>query len=229
MISLVITSMIVTTLYSALAAVAKSWDGGVEKTAVANERRAAVNFMRSELTQLAPLRLRTRRVEKLVFDGETDAVTFAAPIPSHRASGGLFLVSFLLENDGPKKALVFRYRRLSVDAAIDPAADDHDWEEKVLIHDIDDVAFEYFGGTDTVGSWEESWDSDKKAYPEAVRMMLGFQQDEGQSLDLIVPVRAHPERRTRRLALMLREPQSTPGRRSSDSSAESLSEEDTTQ
>lgn len=216
MISLVITSMILSTLYSALSAVGRTWNSGAERIAVAEQRRAGINFVRLELSQLAPLRLRKRSGETIVFEGGTDELIFAAPIPSHRASGGLFLVSLLLDDSKRPAHLTFRYKRLTVDRAVGLGEDDDDWEEKVLIDDIETMAFEYLGddeaGTDK--SWADTWVSDA-VYPQAIRLKLDFQADDIPWPDLVVPIRARPQKRTRRLALMLREPRATDRRRES--------------
>ena len=219
MISLVITSMIVGALYSALGAVAKSWNTGAKHIALADQRRAGTNFVRREIAQLAPLRLNAGRGDTIIFKGEAHELTFVAPIPSHRAIGGLFLVNLRFRGKGPNNDLTFRYKRLSVDGAAKLDEDD-DWDEKVIIDDVQDIAFSYFGAH-TAGvdeSWGDAWESEQM-YPDAIRLTFEFQQDKTPWPDLVVPIRANPGNRTRRLALMLREPTTTDPRGESPNSA----------
>lgn len=182
MVSLVIASFVVAVLFSATRAVGKRWSGNAQFNQQTIARNAAFDFLRRQLAQLTPLRYqpnirvdrRRRNSLTAVFSGSQHELRFAATIPRHRASGGLFLVAFSLQADPDGSAaepsdaaingltattqpqqLLFSYQRLTPAGAKSMALTD-EAEQKVLLTGVAKVEFTYLAraatGVDSAGT-----------------------------------------------------------------------------
>ena len=226
LVSLVIASFILAVLFSATRAVGKRWSANAAFNQQYIQRNAALEFLRREIAQLAPLRYqRQKRVGQrnqsrvqAVFSGTENELMFATTIPRHRAVGGLFLVSFSLQTDpeldghvadNPGRQLLFRYQR------VDPVGAelmrlDEDAEQKVLLRGIDEISFEYFGtaeidqpGETDKYDWYPQWQH-RTDFPSLVKINISFVNPHQQGgIEQVLPIQATG--RAGRVALDIRD------------------------
>ena len=159
--------------WSGLSFALRSWDVGGTKGHRASDARLSENFLRRELGQVFPMRWKDPRALKFAFEGERDRVRFVSSRPPEVTGGGLSLVGLDVEDEpgGRTKRLLMR-RAAPDDEAKDFAPLDAA-EPTVLLADLQDIRFEYFGAEGDVNepSWIERWTAPGRV-PLLVRVRL---------------------------------------------------------
>ena len=196
MIALLLLSMLLMLLFGGLRLASSSWDRGSAFTDNVSQMQLVENFMRREISQAAPYRLRQDpqdpKAVLLGYEGDTERLRFVALMPAAAARGGLYVLTFGLSRHDDKQA--FTLWREPVDRHASGAsaqADDEGVNAPVILaKNVAHLAFSYYGapaGSNRPASWLPAW-NDSNAAPQLVRMKITF--DDGTSWpDLVVAPR----------------------------------------
>lgn len=164
------------------------WHRGEDQLEALAGVQSVQSLMRRELSQALPLSGGGAGGEPgggpMLFEGEPSFVRFAGPAPSRLLAGGSYQIVFgLADNDGGRQ-LVMAWRLLGTAANPDVAAGDGAGDEDaqsdrrrrvVLVDDVEDVAFAYFGPADLDEGpeWTDQW-VERTTLPLLVRIMVTF-------------------------------------------------------
>ncbi|MFT4585035.1 MAG: general secretion pathway protein J [Gammaproteobacteria bacterium] len=203
LIALTLTAVLVGLLFEALHTYAIANSVGyahVQAHETASSLRA---FMRKQLREIVPLSINTSAGQELFFRGEAHTVSYSGRIPSHRAPGGLYRLSFVIEGSSPDQSLTFRYARIPDPEALaqEDIFDFSDAAEKVMVESATSMSFEYFGveEDDADAQWLDNWQRHDQI-PEMVRIRIQARDSELESI-LTAPVYANLD--TKRKALRI--------------------------
>ena len=160
-------------LYSGLTFALRGWDSAGTRGQLVTDRRLGENFLRREVMEVFPMRWTDPFVYKIAFSGEAKRLRFVSSRPPGATLGGLALVSVEMETD-PRThhgRLVMR-RAMPDEAANDFSPLDHVDERTVLVEDVADASFSYFGAETEFAEpkWEDNWTFQK--LPFLVRLRL---------------------------------------------------------
>jgi len=123
------------------------------------DQRISENFLRREVSEVFPMRWKDPMLVKFAFKGEHNKLQFVSSRPAGYSIGGLSLVGLEVvpHGDGRGRDLVMR-RALPDDDAKDfrPLEGAKPF---VLLEDVDEVAFSYFGSDNDLNapSWNDEW------------------------------------------------------------------------
>ncbi|MDX1434391.1 MAG: prepilin-type N-terminal cleavage/methylation domain-containing protein [Gammaproteobacteria bacterium] len=187
--AITIFSLVVVALYAGYRVAVRSWETGEHTQAEVADLRLAGDFVRRQLGQAYPLAVADRSAWRLWFHGEPDGVVFATAMPAYLGDGGIYQLALHGERGEDGKRLMVSRRLLHPDAA--PGAEGRDQEApRVLVGNLDDVAFAYYGAAqpDERPRWHERWESMQRL-PELVRVRLAT-RGLGEWPDLVVRLRA---------------------------------------
>lgn len=104
--------------------------------------------------------------DAVLFDGSPVAMRFVGAPPATLAKGGFHALRLDVESKGTRRQLVLRSRALG---------DTQDPSRSILLDDISDARFAYFGRTAPAepAGWHDQW-SGASGLPELVRLHLTF-------------------------------------------------------
>jgi general secretion pathway protein J len=160
-------------LYSGLTFALRGWDSAGTHGQLVTDRRLGENFLRREVTEVFPMRWTDPFVYKIAFSGESKRLRFVSSRPPGATQGGLSLVAVEMETDPRTRhgRLVMR-RALPDDDANDFSPLDRAAERTVLVEDVTDASFAYFGAETDFAEpkWEDNWTYQK--LPLLVRLRL---------------------------------------------------------
>lgn len=159
-------------LYSGLTFSLRAWDAGDTNGRATADRRISENFLRRELSELFPMRWKDPMTLKFAFLGEAQRLRFVSSRPAGISQGGLSLVGLAVENGAGRTHNLVMRRSMPDDDAKDFAPLDHA-EAKVLIADVENVGFEYFGAENdfTQPRWSNAWTYEGRI-PEMIRVRI---------------------------------------------------------
>ena len=173
--------MISVALFGGIRFGARSWEAGHTRLEALNEVEVAQSVLRRLLSRSREVALfdANRNREAVSFTGRRDAVYFAAPLPAHRGIGGAYGYALRVKRgrDGDHLVLAWRLQRPETP----PASADEDYEdETVLLSDIADLSFDYYGAPDgdRIPDWRDNWDG-SGGLPRLVRLTVDFPSDDG--------------------------------------------------
>ena len=173
LIALTLTAVLVVLLFEALHTYAIANSAGyavVQRQETTASLRA---FLRKQLREIVPLGINTSSGRELFFSGEAHTMSYSGRIPSHRAPGGLYKLSFEVEGSSPDQSLRFRYARIpsGEDLEEEDIFDFSDAAAKVMIASATSVSFEYFGALESGAdaTWIDRWPR-RDQIPEMVRI-----------------------------------------------------------
>jgi general secretion pathway protein J len=172
LIALVLMALLSALLFGSLRVAGKSADAGDAKAEATASMRLASDFLRTEIEEQHPQRMKRIAEFPLLFNGTPDELEFAAPVPSRIQGGGVWLYRLRVASDGNTSKLVLDRMVPDVNAQALPqfAGDDH----SVLADNIASVKLQYFGRDDgadasVAPSWRDRWDS-RQTLPLEIRI-----------------------------------------------------------
>ena len=160
-IALVLLALMGAVLYGALGFAGTSWDKGEAKVDATSGMRLAQEFMRAQLEQQHPLRMRKVAEFPLLFFGDRNEIRYAAALPSRVAAGGIWYYRLSVGDDvrGP---LVLE--RMVPDVNGTRVPDFSEAEKSIIVTGIAEIRFAYYGrdgGSSNADepSWRDRWDN----------------------------------------------------------------------
>jgi general secretion pathway protein J len=159
-----------------------------ETTAARTERlRAVQGFMRAQITQALPIAydVEPSTGEASYVHGERDKVEFVGAMPGYLSRGGPYLQTFELRRGGQGLQLVYSFRLLTTEGALDPER-----EPQVLLDGISDGRFEFrtIDAAGKAGDWQGDWKA-RGQIPPLLRLSLRFDDARRRWPDFVVPLR----------------------------------------
>ena len=160
-IALVLLALMAAVMYGALGLAGTSWDKGEAKVDATAGMRLAQEFMRAQLEQQHPLRMRKVAEFPLLFFGDRNEIRYAAALPSRVAAGGIWYYRLSVGDDvrGP---LVLERMVPNVNGTRVP--DFSEAEKSIIVTGIAEIRFAYYGrdgGSSNADepSWRDRWDN----------------------------------------------------------------------
>ncbi len=175
LVALVLLSLVVVLLTSALGFTTKVWSR-VEEDLDLEQVVAVQNLLRRILSEAQPLMIENSPGARrhIFFDGDASSVRVVAPMPEHLGVGGLYEVSIhdvRDEQTGGHLEMSWRLFR-DGDAPLGRAAEE---QRVTLLGGVSGVEIGYFGrlGSATVGRWYGSWGGSERL-PDRIRVRVTF-------------------------------------------------------
>ena len=159
MIALVLLALLSAVLYGSLGFAATTLDRGEAKVDATSGMRLAQAFLRANLEEQHPLRMRKILEWPLVFTGDREELRYAAVLPARVASGGVWFYRLSVRHDEARTPLVLE--RMLPDLAAPQLPEFTNAERSVLAQD---------GAADAVEPiWRDRWD-DRQRLPIMIRI-----------------------------------------------------------
>lgn len=171
-IALVLLALLSTVLFGSLKLAGRSTDSGEAKADAVSSMRLAEDFLRANLAQEHPLRMRKMVQFPLLFSGSSDELRYASELPARVAGGGIWFYRLAVHADDPKSPLVLERVIPDLSAASMPGFDNAD--RSVLAEGIAKLTIGYYGRnpgdmTATDPTWHDRWD-DTQRLPLLIRI-----------------------------------------------------------
>ncbi len=171
-IALVLLALLSAVLFGSLKLAGRSTDSGEAKADAVSSMRLSEDFLRSNLAQEHPLRMRKIVQFPLLFTGKSDELRYASELPARVAGGGIWFYRLVVRGDEAKSPLVLERVIPDLSAASMPEFDGAD--RSVLADGIAKLAIGYFGrgpgDADAVApTWRDQWD-DTQRLPLLIRI-----------------------------------------------------------
>ena len=172
LIALTLMALMSAVLFGSLKLAGKSWDTGDARAESTANMRLASEFLRSQIEEEHPQRMKRIVDFPLLFSGGASELVYAAPVPSRIQGGGVWMYRLHVAQDGDRSQLVLDRMVPDVAATTMPEFSGND--HSVLAEDIASVKLQYYGrdeGADaTVApTWRDRWDS-RQALPLEIRI-----------------------------------------------------------
>jgi len=160
-IALVLLALMGAVLYGALGFAGTSWDKGEAKVDATSGMRLAQEFMRAQLEQQHPLRMRKVAEFPLLFFGDRNEIRYAAALPSRVSAGGIWYYRLSVGDDA-RGPLVLERMVPNVNGTRVP--DFSEAEKSIIVTGIAEIRFAYYGrdgGSSNADepSWRDRWDN----------------------------------------------------------------------
>jgi general secretion pathway protein J len=171
-VALTLLALLSAVLFGSLDLASRSWDAGESKAEATAEMRLAGQFLRNQLEAQHPQRMRKVQEFPLLFTGERDSLTYAAPLPERVQGGGVWLYRLAVRQRGDKSQLV--QERMIPDLAATQMPVFAEPEVAVLADDVGEIRLQYFGrdagsAATTEPTWRDRWD-DRQTLPLSLRI-----------------------------------------------------------
>jgi general secretion pathway protein J len=171
-IALVLLALLSAVLFGSLGFAGTTLDRGEAKVEGTSNMRLAQAFLRSNLEQQHPLRMRKIAEFPLLFAGEREEMRYAAVLPARVAGGGVWFSGLWAPRDDPRGAVVLE--RVIPDLGAPQAPDFREAERSVLAEGIRELRIGYYGRDPGAAdanepSWRDRWD-DPQRLPLLVRI-----------------------------------------------------------
>ena len=184
LISLTLFSVILVLVFSALYTSNKSWIASVRQIEANEEQRIVLTFIKRHLSQMTPILRLDGKENNLVFKGEENSIHFVSSLPAHRGGGGLYLLTLQLDKD-----LILRYQIVTTDIDFETEPYSEKVKSQILISDIEDIKFSYFGSEkrNDVPGWHGQW-KDKKRLPDLISLLITSKNSTHYWPEVLIPV-----------------------------------------
>jgi len=171
-IALVLLALLAAVLFGSLNLAGTSVDRGEAKVDATSGMRLAQAFLRANLEQQHPLRMRKIAEFPLLFAGERDELRYAAPLPARVAGGGIWFYRVAVATDDARSPLVLERAIPDLNEARKPEF--RDAERSVLAQDIAEIRIGYLGRDGDANdasdpTWRDRWD-DPQRLPLMIRI-----------------------------------------------------------
>lgn len=172
LIALTLMALLSAVLFGSMQLAGKSWDAGDAKAEGTASMRLAAQFLRAQLEEQHPQRMKKIVEFPLLFNGTGDEVEYAAALPARVQGGGIWLYRLHVVQVGEKSQLVLDRMIPDVTAQEMPAFSAP--EQSVLAQNISAIKLQYYGrdaGADASvePTWRASWD-DRQNLPLTIRI-----------------------------------------------------------
>lgn len=195
LIAMTLMGIMLVLLFGGLRLGARSWEAAVTQADKNEHMRLVQQFMRRQLSYVESAHWLVDGVQQLAFEGQSQRLQFVAPLAAWSGQGGLYVLIFEVAEDslGGKSLLL---QRAFFQSDMEEALEDEDKiEETLLLEQVNDVHFTYFGSErlNEAPEWHERWEAQREL-PWLVR--VEFDLEEGDWPDLVILLRqAHYQRR----------------------------------
>jgi len=162
LIAMTLLSVMVVLLFASLRIAAESWNAGESKVSALNNKAVVYQFFKRHLTTIRPVPMLDEGGDQAAdgqqaFQGLMQSLRFVAALPASSARKGLQIFTIALAPDDPSTLWVnlTPYRQADADAEVDvtPA------RPEILLENIEELRFSYFGKTEDVAElqWRDEW------------------------------------------------------------------------
>jgi general secretion pathway protein J len=193
-IALVLLGLLSAVLFGSLGLAGTSVDRGEAKADATSGMRLAYAFLRANLEEQHPLRMRKINEFPLLFSGEREELRYTAPLPPRVASGGIWFYRLAILRNDARTPLVLERSLPDLNALEMPAFNEP--ERSILAQDIASLKISYFGrdpGANDANAptWRDRWE-DPQRLPLLIRIEIEPRQGPPWP-PLIVSPRESPE------------------------------------
>jgi general secretion pathway protein J len=187
LVALSLTSLLLASLYSALAASGRTVTSTSKAQRITNDQRLISTALRAVIANAVPMTERRADRPLVLFDGHRSSLRLVSHLPAHAGGGGLQFVEI-----GAKdmllgqRSLMLWFRNAWPSVAFETPTHELGWESEALLLKVERLEFEYFGSDDDRGApnWRDSWRSSERL-PTLIRVAVTA--DEAWP-DLVVPL-----------------------------------------
>lgn len=158
-ITLTLLGMILLLLFGGLHTANRTWVSGAARIEKNDELRLAGDFIRRQVSQIAPLLWIDRNNIRLVFDGREDQLSFAAAMPAHRGGGGLYLMTLKTSAAAGAQQLELFYQQANPEVSPFAVSTPDHQTRVVLVEDVAAIELAYYGQVtpDAEPQWHDRW------------------------------------------------------------------------
>jgi len=166
-------SLLTGIVYGSLRFGVHAWERATVRSAVNDQSAAVQDFLRRSLSRLYPdFVIDGQRHGQVEFSGTSTEMTFWGPSPVSRDVGGLARYRLFEASEGSSHAFVVSSR-----SQLDDNGQPSD-RENVLLPEIKQLEFSYFGAGASGGAeWRSSWSGEPRA-PQLIRVRVKFLADD---------------------------------------------------
>ncbi len=173
LIALTLLALLSAVLAGSLRMAGRSAEAGEARAEANASMRLAEQFLRTQLEEQHPQRMKKIVDFPLLFGGTPDEIAYAAPLPSRVQGGGVWFYRLRVAPHGDATALLLDRMTPDVNAATMPEFGG-DAESSVLADNIKSLKIQYYGrdeGADqsVAPTWRDRWES-RQALPLAIRL-----------------------------------------------------------
>ena len=168
LIAMTLMGIILVMLYGGLRLGMRSWEVGEQRADRINELRVVQDFIRRQFRQSVTTTRTTGDIQgrTVAFEGDPERVVFVAPMLEYLGLGGLYAIQIDAVEDGEIDHLRVRWWPFRPDAfeqgeSSDGGAEDDGVEETVLLSDVSELQWSYFGAGEPNADpqWYERWEN----------------------------------------------------------------------
>ncbi|HEY4139198.1 MAG TPA: prepilin-type N-terminal cleavage/methylation domain-containing protein [Casimicrobiaceae bacterium] len=193
-VALVLLALMSAVLFGSLGLAGTSVDRGEAKADATSGMRLAHAFLRANLEEQHPLRMRKINEFPLLFSGDREELRYAAALPPRVASGGIWFYRLAVLRDDARAPLVLERSIPDLNSLQAPELRDPD--RSILAQDIASLKISYFGrdpGANEANTptWRDRWE-DTQRLPLLIRIDIEPKQGSPWP-PLIVSPREAPE------------------------------------
>jgi general secretion pathway protein J len=193
-VALVLLALMSAVLFGSLGLAGTSVDRGEAKADATSGMRLAHAFLRANLEEQHPLRMRKINEFPLLFSGDREELRYAAALPPRVASGGIWFYRLAILRDDARAPLVLERSIPDLNSLQAPELRDPD--RSILAQDIASLKISYFGrdpGANEANTptWRDRWE-DTQRLPLLIRIDIEPKQGSPWP-PLIVAPREAPE------------------------------------
>jgi general secretion pathway protein J len=171
-IALVLLALLAGVLFGSLNLAGTSLDRGEAKVDATSGMRLAQAFLRTNLEEQHPLRMRKIAEFPLLFAGQRDELRYAAALPTRVTDGGIWYFRLSVNSADARSPLVLE--RALPDLSDSKMPEFNDAERSILAQDIAELKLGYFGRDKDANdanepTWRDRWD-DPQRLPLLIRI-----------------------------------------------------------
>jgi len=172
LVAMTLLGILMAALFGGLRLGARVWEASDQTLDQGNHGEIVRSFLRTRLEQVLPVTGTTTDSQtETLFRGQQKSLRFVSSMPISFGSQPFLLELTLKRRDkqDPENDLVLRWRALDDASAVDEFATG----ERVLIEDVADIAFGYFGAAEQrTQAWFQDWQHE--TLPALIRLELAF-------------------------------------------------------
>ncbi len=170
LIAMTLMGMILVMVYGGLRLGMRSWEAGQVRVEAVDDMRLVQEFIRRQLRQTVVTFRSDGFGERVVaFEGDAAQLNLVAPMLAYLGLGGLYFIQFDVIQENETDHLRVRWWPFRADGF----EDDDESEESILLSDVSDFEWSYFGSEESGQDpeWYQRWESQTQ-YPRLVRLRL---------------------------------------------------------